>query len=400
VYGAKKDAAAEQISLAFAHFASDTTRAVNRLAETVMRKPYWLLLCSSVGGCLVLSVAACETTTPAPSEMDDTSVSDEPTLSNSSETDDTSVNSEPTVGPSPSETENTDVNDEPTVVASSTETDDTATSDEPTLAASSSETEDTIEPPLQADAGEPEGEPTAAPWALPPGNAPFDYQIGGAYEPPAGVLVVSRDREAPIAPGLYNICYVNGFQTQPQDNESWLTEHPELLLQDGNGEPILDEDWGEYLFDISTPEKRTALLEIVTPWLEGCEAAGFDAIEIDNLDSYSRSDGALNEDAAVAYMAELSKKAHELGLAIGQKNSAELLSRAAELDTDFAIAEECNRYEECADYQEVYGDLVFVIEYREQDFSAGCAAHPELSIVLRDLDVSSPGSNSYVFDGC
>jgi hypothetical protein len=70
------------------------------------------------------------------------------------------------------------------------------------------------------------------------------------------------------------------------------------------------------------------------------------------------------------------------------------------MGTDFAIAEECNRYDECGDYQAVYQDRVFVIEYREQDFVAGCSDFPELSIVLRDLNVSAPGASSYVYDGC
>jgi hypothetical protein len=63
-------------------------------------------------------------------------------------------------------------------------------------------------------------------------------------------------------------------------------------------------------------------------------------------------------------------------------------------------ARSCNRWGECADYQDVYGDRVFVIEYRQQDFDAGCADFPELSIVLRDLDVTAPGSGTYVFDAC
>ncbi|MFE3519967.1 hypothetical protein ACFXOA_32260, partial [Streptomyces sp. NPDC059166] len=35
----------------------------------------------------------------------------------------------------------------------------------------------------------------------------FDYQIGGGYAPPDGVLAVSRDREDQPEPGLYNVCY-------------------------------------------------------------------------------------------------------------------------------------------------------------------------------------------------
>jgi Glycoside-hydrolase family GH114 len=237
-------------------------------------------------------------------------------------------------------------------------------------------------------------------FTLPPGNAPFDYQIGAPYAPPSGVTVVSRDRESEPAEGLYNICYVNGFQTQPGDNQRWLDESPHLIAKDENGDPILDEDWGEYLLDTGTEEKRQELLRVVEPWIIGCKTAGFDAVEVDNLDSYSRSYGALTEDNNVAFIAMLADVAHEHGLAIGQKNSAELLARRSEMKTDFAVSEECNTWDECDVFQEAYGDLVFIIEYEEADFEEGCQNFPELSIVFRDKDVTAPGSNTYVYDGC
>src|SRR5690606_15589501 len=136
------------------------------------------------------------------------------------------------------------------------------------------------------------------------------------------------------------------------------------------------------LLDVSTAEKRQAIAAIVTEWMAGCAAAGFDAVEIDNLDAYTRSDGLLVADDAVAMMKLLSASAHELALTIAQKNAAELLDRRAEMGTDFAIAEECNRWDECGDYVAAYGDRVFVIEYREEDFTLGCASFPDLSIVL------------------
>jgi hypothetical protein len=74
-------------------------------------------------------------------------------------------------------------------------------------------------------------------------------------------------------------------------------------------------------------------------------------------------------------------------------------SRAA-MGTDFAVAEECNRYSECGDYKAVYGNLVFIIEYRDQDFTVRCQAFPELSIVRRDVNVSTPGNGSYVYKAC
>jgi hypothetical protein len=235
---------------------------------------------------------------------------------------------------------------------------------------------------------------------LPPANGGLDYQLGGAYEPPAGVEVLSRDRNASPAAGLYNICYVNGYQTQPDEEQWWLDEHPDLLLRDANGDPFIDPDWDEILLDITADDKRQALAEIVGGWIEQCGLDGFDAVEIDNLDTYSRSDGQITQDDAVAFMSMLSTVAHNAGLAIAQKNSTEIAARQPQMGTDFAVAEECNRWGECEDYKDVYGDLVFVIEYRTEDFDAGCSDFPELSIVLRDLELVPAGSSGYVYDGC
>src|SRR5688572_17294252 len=47
--------------------------------------------------------------------------------------------------------------------------------------------------------------PVDAAVALPPAGAPFDYQIGEPYPPHAETRVVSRDRDAAPAPGLYSV---------------------------------------------------------------------------------------------------------------------------------------------------------------------------------------------------
>lgn len=54
-----------------------------------------------------------------------------------------------------------------------------------------------------------------------PANAKFDYQIGGSYTPASDVRVVTRDRTAAPVAGLYNICYINAFQTQAVDKKFW-----------------------------------------------------------------------------------------------------------------------------------------------------------------------------------
>lgn len=253
---------------------------------------------------------------------------------------------------------------------------------------------------ISGDGGTADGGTDGGAFQLPPGNAGFDYQIGGAYPPPEGVAVVSRDRGDAPAAGLYNICYVNGFQAQQADDDWWNSEHPDLVLRDDQGDPVVDLDWDEMLLDTSSEQKRAALAEIVGDWIQGCADDGFDAVEIDNLDSYARSNGRLSRENNIAFMNVLSSRGHQAGLAMGQKNSTDLVDQASAMGTDFAVAEECNRYSECADYKVAYGDLVFVIEYRDQDFEAGCQDFPELSIVRRDLDVSTPAAPAYVYDGC
>jgi hypothetical protein len=235
---------------------------------------------------------------------------------------------------------------------------------------------------------------------LPPHNAGVDYQLGGAYQLPAGVSIVSRDRDAAPAAGAYSICYVNGFQIQPHEEAGWLADHPDLILRTANGTPVIDPDWDEMLIDITTPAKRTAVAAIVGGWIDGCALAGFDALEIDNLDTYARSGGRITEENAVAMMRLFSDAAHARGLAVAQKNSAELVTRKTDLGTDFVVVEECNRYHECGDFTAAYGDHVIVIEYRRADFDAGCTAWPGLSIVLRDVQLVTPTSSGYVFDGC
>src|SRR3546814_6194319 len=65
------------------------------------------------------------------------------------------------------------------------------------------------------------GGPASASPELPPDGAAFDYQLGGAYPPPDGVEIVVRDRTAGPLEDAYSICYVNGFQTQPGEQDLW-----------------------------------------------------------------------------------------------------------------------------------------------------------------------------------
>ncbi len=241
-------------------------------------------------------------------------------------------------------------------------------------------------------------ESTAAP-SPPPVDGDFDYQIGGPYEPYDETEIVSRDRLDPPVPGLYNICYINAFQTQAEDFDWWVGNHNNLLLKK-NGEYVEDSEWNEILLAIGTKRKRTALVKIVRPWIEKCAADGFDAVEFDNLDSWTRSQGLLIRKDAKRYVRRLNAIAAAAGLASGQKNTPQLSKIKESLGFSFAIAEECNRYRECARYTNHYGDNVIIIEYRRKDFNRACAKRPELATVLRDRLVRPKDKAKHVYDSC
>ena len=233
---------------------------------------------------------------------------------------------------------------------------------------------------------------------LPPAGGGFDYQLGGAYAPPGGVGLVVRDSGAVPAPGVYSVCYLNAFQTQPESD--WSGDNAGLVLRAPSGNPIIDPDWpDETLLDISTPEKRQRLVAIVAGWLDDCAAAGFFAVELDNLDSFTRSGNALDFEATSAYASALTRAAHARGLAVAQKNTAEASACAPALGFDFAITEECWRWDECDAYTERYGDRVFDIEYDSASFRTGCRANRAPIPILRDLDLVSPGAG-YVREEC
>lgn len=236
---------------------------------------------------------------------------------------------------------------------------------------------------------------------LPAANATFDYQIGGAYTPAKGVTAVSRDRSAKPAAGLYNVCYVNAFQVQPDALDWWEDKHPDLILRDKNNDPVIDEDWDEALLDTSTADKRTRLAKVVGEWVNGCAKSGFQAVEPDNLDSYERSGGRLTKAHNVAFAKLLADRAHTAGLAIGQKNTTAMVSDRTKIGFDFAVAEECGQYDECGDYVAAFGNNVIVIEYTDSGRRKACSAFgTRLSIVQRDVDVSVPGASGYVRKTC
>ncbi len=240
---------------------------------------------------------------------------------------------------------------------------------------------------------------------LPPANATVDYQLGGAYRLPPGVTVVTRDRTEAPAKGAYNICYVNAFQTQPGSLSWWHHHHPGALLRD-KGRLVPDPGWrGEVLLDTSTRHRRQVIGTVIGRWIRTCGKDGFDAVEPDNLDSYSRSHHLLTKADNLAAARRFAKDAHAAGLAIAQKNSAELTRRQHRVaGFDFAVAEECQVWHECGAYRAIYGKHVIEVEYTDNGrhaFHRACSDHGRSwSIVLRDRMLRTPSSSHYTYRSC
>jgi hypothetical protein len=238
----------------------------------------------------------------------------------------------------------------------------------------------------------------------PPAHGLFSYQIGGAFPPARAIRIVDRDRLARPVVGRYNICYLNAFQVQPGEQRWWLAHHRDLLLV-RHGHAIIDRQWNEQLFDTSTAAKRRALAQVIGGWIAGCALGGFQAIEPDNLDSWDRSAGALTMHDNLALAASLIARAHALGLAIAQKNAAEVAPAGRRLGFDFAIVEECQPNAECGAYLRAYGREVIEIEYPDNGglagFAAACRARGNrISIAYRDRAVTPAGQPGHIEQHC
>ena len=247
-----------------------------------------------------------------------------------------------------------------------------------------------------------DGTPSAHAVELPPAGGLPDYQLGGAYKPTEDVSIVARDKSDEPAPGRYSICYVNGFQTQPDELEAWDSD----LLLSRDGKALVDPEWpDEILIDTSTNDKRERVFDTVSPWIRGCVETGFDAVEFDNFDSFTRSQKVLALEDNAALASSYVELSHRLGLAVGQKNAAEF-SRTLhdEVGFDFAVAEECSAFRECGEYSRGYGQAVIDIEYTDnlpRDWGEICE-DPETpdSAVLRDRNLAVADSPKHIARHC
>jgi hypothetical protein len=156
--------------------------------------------------------------------------------------------------------------------------------------------------------------------------------------------------------GRKAICYVSAGTW-----ENWradANQFPASVKGSKNGWP------GELWLDI----RQTAiLLPIMDARVQKCRQAGFDGVEFDNVDGYSNRTGfPLTAQDQLTYDASLANMAHSYGLTAAMKNDVEQVPTLAAY-FDYAINEQCQQYNECANYDTYFtatGKAVFQVEYK------------------------------------
>lgn len=209
-------------------------------------------------------------------------------------------------------------------------------------------------------------EPTAAAgkiWAPKPGVS-WQWQLSGKVDTSVRAKVFdidgadsSRELVKKLhAKGARVICYISAGSW-----EDWRKDAS--AFPDSVKGSDLDGWPGEKWLDI---RRLDVLLPIMEKRIAACRAKGFDAVEPDNVDGYTNDSGfPLTAADQLAYNKAVAKIAHRHGMAVGLKNSPDLV-RALVRHFDFAVVEECVTYRECAEWRPFTraGKAVFHAEYK------------------------------------
>ena len=139
--------------------------------------------------------------------------------------------------------------------------------------------------------------------------------------------------------GKHVICYIDVGTA-----ENWrpdYKEFPKSVLGRGDG-------WaGERWIDI---RKLSVVEAIMIARFEMCRENGFEAVEPDNIEAYANRSGfPITAKQQLTYNEWVAEEVHSLGLDVLQKNDAQ---QTPELEPYFdgALSEQCNQYDECAEF--------------------------------------------------
>ena len=181
------------------------------------------------------------------------------------------------------------------------------------------------------------------------------------------------------------ICYISVGSWEDWRPDADLFPE-ELLGRNYEGWP------GEKWLDI---RRLDLLAPIMRQRLDLCKAKGFDGVEPDNIEIYTNNTGfPLTYADQLSYARWLADEAHARGLAIGIKNTPDMVAVSLSF-FDFAITEDCYFYGWCDEMLPFIeaGKPVFAAEYTDMDvdFPAACAwgRQHDFSFILKDRNLTS-----------
>jgi hypothetical protein len=116
---------------------------------------------------------------------------------------------------------------------------------------------------------------------------------------------------------------------------------------------------------------------------------GCDGIDWDNIDANSATIGVtVTETDRLNFLTSLSAITREAGMVVGYKNLVEQVDTYVDL-FDFAVNEECNKYNECTGYQPFIDQEKPVLGIM---YNSKCNnLIPGMSVILRNLNLTPTG---------
>jgi hypothetical protein len=231
-------------------------------------------------------------------------------------------------------------------------------------------------------------------WWKPPVNTSWQWQLG---ETPIDTSIDAQmididlfDHSAEVVSALHAqgrkvVCYIS-----VGSYEDWrpdAADFPESVLgKDYQGWP------GEKWLDI---RQINLLAPMMRARLDLCKSKGFDAVEPDNMDSYTNDTGfPLTYDDQLTYNLWLATEAHQRGLSIGLKNNPDQVDDLL-AEYDWALTESCFEQgwcEEMLPFIQV-GKAVFAAEYTDTaitlDEFCPQAKTLQISAILKDRELTA-----------
>lgn len=242
----------------------------------------------------------------------------------------------------------------------------------------------------------------ATPWQ-PSQGVSWNYWIAGPIsnaKPTAAVLDIDLFDNSPStisilkSAGAHVICYFSAGSYENWRND-WEASSDDL----GNA---LDGWDGEWWVDI----RKDTVRDVMTKRIALAASKGCDAVDPDNVDGYNNDNGlGLTPADSVDYLNFLAGQAHSHGVAIGLKNSLEIIDDLTGT-VDFAVNEQCQQYSECGAYGGFIsaGKNVFHVEYPDGNGAAnpqsgswgtwgqvcqGMSVHQGFSTILKNMGLDA-----------